>query len=615
MVTTHSDNVELSVVLTTYQNFDDRGGTLPFLIESLAAQDLPSSVEVIIVDDGSTDRTPTYVRRAASEYGDDRFSIRLLRREHTGNRSACRNAGADAAVGNLLLFIDDDTIPLSETAVRTVLAKWDEGQFLCGARRYWAPPTWDSKAVQSVLSDGDTNPREWAHLPKNSIKRRSGSRSLQEYTFLTNFGVVSQTDFHRVGGFDERYDGWGHEDTDLMARLLAADINFVNLWQTTAVLHMQHPLGFRRGAKETNTEVHRRKMEWLGLDFDLRKLFEASDGSHSDVLTAVRSEALVDDDHEVRVRVPNRCSTLDGSEESGSSEAGDCVRTQPTGEDRTTADLSIVVPTYNSFRDRGGSLAVLLSALEQLPQNDFEIVVVDDGSTDRTEAFLDTFAQDCETTLVVEQFDENTGNRALSRNHGAKVATGDVLVFMDDDTIPLSQDVLTTVLTHHKEGTFACGGKRYWSRTTWDQEAIQDAIREGRLDWLREQCVLPKGINRASGYRDLLEYTFLGNFGVVSQSDFWSVGGFDADRMAGYDHEDVDLMYRLYLNGIGFRNLHTSVSVAHLNHPLRSDDVETQSETVARFRERERETGLVFKVNHLFGVCEDDGTAVLHPIT
>lgn len=95
--------------------------------------------------------------------------------------------------------------------------------------------------------------------------------------------------------------------------------------------------------------------------------------------------------------------------------------------DSGTCDLSIILPTYNYARFIG---AALNSILEQIPASvDAEIIVVDDGSTDDTEAAVRAAARDPRVRYVHQ---ENAGP-AGARNRGLGESRGRYLMLMDAD--------------------------------------------------------------------------------------------------------------------------------------------------------------------------------------
>ncbi|HET8773773.1 MAG TPA: glycosyltransferase family A protein, partial [Thermoanaerobaculia bacterium] len=87
----------ISVVIPTY----NRAGEVGAAIDSALAQTRPA-LEVIVVDDGSTDQTPDVLAR----YGE---GIRVVRQVNQGV-SAARNAGIAVARGDLLAFLDSDDV-------------------------------------------------------------------------------------------------------------------------------------------------------------------------------------------------------------------------------------------------------------------------------------------------------------------------------------------------------------------------------------------------------------------------------------------------------------------------------------------------------------------------
>ena len=104
----------------------------------------------------------------------------------------------------------------------------------------------------------------------------------------------------------------------------------------------------------------------------------------------------------------------------------------------TSPNISVVIPTFN----RKETLRLCLSALgfQTLPSHQWEVVVVDDGSSDGTEDFCRDFAVPFSLKYVRQ---ENAGAGA-ARRAGVDAARGEYLLFMNDDTIASS-----TLLAEH----------------------------------------------------------------------------------------------------------------------------------------------------------------------
>ncbi len=140
--------------------------------------------------------------------------------------------------------------------------------------------------------------------------------------------------------------------------------------------------------------------------------------------------------------------------------------------------FSIVVPTYN----RSASvLDTLQSCLDQ-SLNDFEVIIVDDGSSDDTREVLASIK---DSRLVVVHQD-NAGP-AAARNHGMRVARGQYIAFLDSDDrwYPEFLDVANKALEEFGEvmlyGQIIVdrGVDRYWvkpSRPMGAEESIYDYL-------------------------------------------------------------------------------------------------------------------------------------------
>lgn len=91
-----------------------------------------------------------------------------------------------------------------------------------------------------------------------------------------------------------------------------------------------------------------------------------------------------------------------------------------------TPRVSVILPT----RDRLDKLRCALASVERQRFRDFEIIVVDDGSTDDTASWLHS---QCFTAQVLRM--ETTGGAAHARNQGLARARGELIEFLDDDDL------------------------------------------------------------------------------------------------------------------------------------------------------------------------------------
>ena len=97
--------------------------------------------------------------------------------------------------------------------------------------------------------------------------------------------------------------------------------------------------------------------------------------------------------------------------------------------------FSIVIPTYNEEN----YLPILLDSIKEQDFDDYEVIVADANSTDRTREIAEEYG-----CTVVEG-----GLPAVGRNNGANAATGEILLFLDSD-LQLTEDYLAKVLYEFK---------------------------------------------------------------------------------------------------------------------------------------------------------------------
>ena len=196
------------------------------------------------------------------------------------------------------------------------------------------------------------------------------------------------------------------------------------------------------------------------------------------------------------------------------------------------SEVSIVIPVFNQFQF---TQACLASLQENQGTERFEVIVVDDGSTDDTAEAVPRIPG-----IVYLRSYANSGFIA-SCNTGAKTARGKYLVFLNNDT--LCKDRLASWLCSilsKRSGEQAFVG----SKLLYPDGRLQG----GRRHYLAR--TLQDRITANSMTRKSLEYNYLREVDycsaaalMIPKALFWSVEGFDSRYAPAY-YEDTDLAFR-----------------------------------------------------------------------
>ncbi len=191
--------------------------------------------------------------------------------------------------------------------------------------------------------------------------------------------------------------------------------------------------------------------------------------------------------------------------------------------------LSIVIPTYN----RKDSLGVVLKSLaeQSYPQENYEIILVDNGSSDGTELLVKELAIPNLRHIV-----QGDSGRAGARNRGIKEASGELVLFTDADIIASPNLLSSHVDFYEKHKECAVVGC------------------EIQVDSLEEYEGVKSGtMPRRTLHKDVKErlqwYFFLTGNALVKRETLIKVGMFD-ENFTGYGHEDIELGYRLEKMGV-----------------------------------------------------------------
>jgi len=191
--------------------------------------------------------------------------------------------------------------------------------------------------------------------------------------------------------------------------------------------------------------------------------------------------------------------------------------------------FSVIIPSYNSAR----TLQVLLASLDEQSFGDFEVIVVDDGSTDETEMCC------AGHNARYERIPTNLGP-ASARNRGAEVARGEWLVFTDADTV-FEPGTLATI----DEIISGSNGSAFFGTYVGTPANPESFLARYKALWEHYAIVMP--FLRRDGELHPMT-TWVPRPGVVEHRAFDSVNGFDT-RFGGADLEDLEFGYRLHAAG------------------------------------------------------------------
>lgn len=247
-----SSHYKVSVIVTTY-NWPI---ALALVLDSLLAQSV-KPYEIIVADDGSRAETCELIRA----YQDKSIEVPIIHMFHAdkGFRAAkARNRAVALASGDYLLFLDGDCITRTDF-IKNHIKLIEPGWFVTGNRLLLSeeftkqlstlprmaklPKAFDLKRfsfwdfVRLKKSKGCNRLLPIIHLPLGPFRKLFPLK--WEGVKTCNLGVFKE-DFVKVNGFNEAFEGWGYEDSDLVIRLQRIGISRKEGRFSVAVIHLWH---------------------------------------------------------------------------------------------------------------------------------------------------------------------------------------------------------------------------------------------------------------------------------------------------------------------------------------------------------------------------------------
>ncbi len=224
----------------------------------------------------------------------------------------------------------------------------------------------------------------------------------------------------------------------------------------------------------------------------------------------------------------------------------------------TRPAVSAIISTRNRSQHLKDALLGLVR--QEYPCDQYEIIVVDNGSTDDTREVVEDM--NSQGAARISYLYEPVVGLSQARNTGAGAAKGDIIAYTDDDAIPDSKWLMSLAAIFQQEENVACvGGKiePLWisARPPWFPDEAEYLL--GKLDYGEEVKEL-----------DFPRLPHGGNI-AIDRRVFNSLGGFRTELGLAdsrlIPHEEIELCYRAQKSG--YRILYTPKAVVH--HKMRPE--------------------------------------------
>ncbi len=203
--------------------------------------------------------------------------------------------------------------------------------------------------------------------------------------------------------------------------------------------------------------------------------------------------------------------------------------------------VSVIIPAYNAEKIIGKTLEALLNQTYK----DYEVIVVDDGSKDRTADVVKKYMKKSKKIKLVT---EKNAGPATARNNGAKHSKGEILLFTDSDCVP---------------------------EKNWIEEMIRpikgDVVGvQGRYKILNKDKLIARFVQyeieeRYERTKKFKYIDFIGTYAAAYRKDvFMKLGGFDTSfrRASG---EDPEFSFRV--DKAGYKMVFNPKAIVYHPHP------------------------------------------------
>jgi len=238
--------------------------------------------------------------------------------------------------------------------------------------------------------------------------------------------------------------------------------------------------------------------------------------------------------------------------------------------------ISAVVATYN----RADYLRISLACLAaQDYAGTWQVIVVDDGSTDHTSAVISEARSEYSGLEIQHCWHAHQNyRRAFILNEGSRRADGDIILFLDSDCIP-APNLLATYAASFTPDSFYLGGVYYLNQQLSETMLQKQQSFSHQQFW--DETARSQNLKKGSAKRNFKRYwkskfyiafnfrkpKIWGGNCAVNRDVFLNVNGYD-ENYGGYNKSDSDLRNRLVKGSYRAVPLQTAARAYHLYHQV-----------------------------------------------
>ena len=248
--------MKTAIIVTTY----NRPDALDRVLSSLAGM-TDQAAEIVVADDGSGEATTRVI-----EHWKKVLPLKYVWQPDEGFRAAeARNKAVLASSAEYIIFLDGDCMVPSDFVAQH--QRFAETGYMVVGNRILLLEALTREIIDGGLNPDAWGPRRWLwqrwqgrvnrllpllRLPDGAWRKKRPKRWQGIHT--CNLGLWRQ-DFEAVNGFDQGFQGWGHEDADLAIRLMRYGIHRKEGVCAVPVYHLWHRENDRSREADNKTRL------------------------------------------------------------------------------------------------------------------------------------------------------------------------------------------------------------------------------------------------------------------------------------------------------------------------------------------------------------------------